>query len=106
MPTTTLINTKQKSMGTIPGGLLSEEGPGQMVPLTEEQRIMDERERALAEAYTTPVPSQQDMWRKEAGVSAFEGPETANMQLSPYELTLLAENQVKYGFCRLGNETN
>ena len=61
-----MVRAAQKAVGTIPGGLLSEEGSGQMVPLTEKQRIMDERERALAEAYTTPVPSQQDMWKSQA----------------------------------------
>ena len=77
-----MVRVAQKSMGNIPGGLLSEEGPGQMAPPS-----------LLEGAYVNKIPSQQDMWRKEVGVSALEGPETANMQPSPYELTLLAENQ-------------
>lgn len=80
-----MVRAAQKSMGTIPGGLLSEEGSGQMAPPS-----------LLEGAYVNKIPSQQDMWRKEVGVSAFEGPETANMQPSPYELTLLAENQQRH----------
>ena len=80
-----MVRVAQKSMGNIPGGLLSEEGPGQMAPPS-----------LLEGAYVNKIPSQQDMWRKEVGVSALEGPETANMQPSPYELTLLAENQQRH----------
>ena len=78
-----MVRAAQQAVGTIPGGLLSEEGSGQMAPLTEEQRIMDEREQALAEAYTTPVPSQQDMWSKQARLpSSFRDP-YQNAQMNP-----------------------
>ena len=80
-----MVRAAQKAVGNIPGGLLSEEGPGQMAPPS-----------LLEGAYVNKIPSQQDMWRKEVGVSALEGPETANMQPSPYELTLLAENQQRH----------
>jgi hypothetical protein len=42
-------------MGDIPGGLLSEEGPGQMPSPS-----------PLEGAYVNKIPSQQDMWSKQA----------------------------------------
>lgn len=52
-----MVRAAQKSMGTIPGGLLSEEGPGQMAPPS-----------LLEGAYVNKIPSQQDMWREQAKI--------------------------------------
>ena len=50
-----MVRVAQKSMGNIPGGLLSEEGPGQMAPPS-----------LLEGAYVNKIPSQQDMWKSQA----------------------------------------
>jgi len=50
-----MVRVAQKSMGDIPGGLLSEEGPGQMPSPS-----------PLEGAYVNKIPSQQDMWRSQA----------------------------------------
>ena len=50
-----MVRVAQKSMGDIPGGLLSEEGPGQMPSPS-----------PLEGAYVNKIPSQQDMWSKQA----------------------------------------
>ena len=50
-----MVRAAQKSMGNIPGGLLSEEGPGQMAPPS-----------LLEGAYVNKIPSQQDMWKSQA----------------------------------------
>ena len=60
------------------------------------QPLQDYVESASENPYMNNIPTQQDLWRKEAELSALEGPETANMQPSPYELTLLAENQQRH----------
>ena len=52
-----MVRAAQKSMGNIPGGLLSEEGPGQMAPPS-----------LLEGAYVNKIPSQQDMWREQAKI--------------------------------------
>jgi len=70
-------------------GLLAEEGPGTMT-----QPSL--REQVNRELVSPDYMSQQDIWRKEAGISEYEGPEAGNMQLSPYELTLLAEDQQRH----------
>jgi hypothetical protein len=76
--------------------------------------LQESIESASEDPYTSHIPSQHDMWKSQAyNMSpnylaqdsesvelpshhamyggAFEGPETANMQPSPYELSLLAE---------------
>ena len=50
-----MVRVAQKSMGDIPGGLLSEEGPGQMPSPS-----------PLEGAYVNKIPSQQDMWKSQA----------------------------------------
>ena len=50
-----MVRVAQKSIGNIPGGLLSEEGPGQMAPPS-----------LLEGAYVNKIPSQQDMWKSQA----------------------------------------
>ena len=52
-----MVRVAQKSMGNIPGGLLSEEGPGQMAPPS-----------LLEGAYVNKIPSQQDMWKSQAKI--------------------------------------
>tara|TARA_R100000808_G_scaffold1910_1_gene8068 strand:+ start:4008 stop:4703 length:696 start_codon:yes stop_codon:yes gene_type:complete len=49
-----MVRVAQKSMGDIPGGLLSEEGPGQMPSPS-----------PLEGAYVNKIPSQQDMWKSQ-----------------------------------------
>ena len=78
----------------VPRRNLSEEEIQQY--LMTRQPLQDYVESASENPYMNNIPTQQDLWRKEAELSALEGPETANMQPSPYELTLLAENQQRH----------
>ena len=78
----------------VPRRNLSEEEIQQY--LMTRQPLQDYVESASENTFMNNIPNQQDLWRKEAELSALEGPETANMQPSPYELTLLAENQQRH----------
>ena len=78
----------------VPRRNLSEEEIQQY--LMTRQPLQNYVESASENPYMNNIPTQQDLWRKEAELSALEGPETANMQPSPYELTLLAENQQRH----------
>ena len=49
-----MVRAAQKAVGDIPGGLLSEEGPGQMAPPS-----------PLEGAYVNKIPSQHDMWKSQ-----------------------------------------
>ena len=55
-----MVRAAQKAVGDIPGGLLSEEGPGQMAPPS-----------PLEGAYVNKIPSQHDIWREQAKIKDF-----------------------------------
>ena len=109
------MHEADEDMGRPPRELSEEEIQGLLNP-PPSHSFQDSIESATDSPYTSHIPSQQDIWKSQAynmspdylardsesselpshhamygGISVFEGPETANMQPSPYELSLLAE---------------